>query len=133
MYDGHFIERFIRAWLTSRTVDAVARRMGKGMTSEEARTIAEALMTLGVGIPPDPSDLVLQDLLVLTQRDDDYVDRRGREAYRVGLGTPLEGPWWCSRCGEVRLTGFFVLPVGDLDARFICSRCVHVVNEKEPS
>jgi hypothetical protein len=124
-----FLKRFIRAWLTSRTVEEVARRMGPGVNAEEARLIAEALMEGGVSLPPQPPGLVLRDTLVLQSREDgEFQDRRGREAYRVGPGTPLEGPWECPRCGETRLAGFFVLPEGDTDAWFICVKCVRVID-----
>lgn len=129
MKDRAFLKRFIRAWLTSRTVDEVARRMGPGVSPEEAPLIAEALMDSGVSLPPHPPGLVLRDTLVLKLREDgELQDRRGREAYRVGPGTPLEGPWDCPRCGETRLAGFFVLPEGDMDAWFICTGCVRVID-----
>jgi hypothetical protein len=129
MDDLVFRRRFIRAWLTSRTVGEVASRMGGDMGPTEAQCIADSLVERGYRLPAQPPGLGLRTRLVLTQRDDgDYMDRRGREAYRVGPGTPLEGPWACPRCGETRVAGFFVVPEDNSDAWFICRECVRVVD-----
>jgi hypothetical protein len=126
--DRAFIKRFIRAWLTSHTVEEVAQRLGPGVSTELAGLIAESLIDRGVSLPPQPPGLILRDTVILTMREDgEFQDSSGREAYRVGPGTPLEGPWWCPRCGETRLAGFYVLPNDNSDAWFICVKCVRLV------
>ena len=65
-------------------------------------------------------------LTLVRRADGDFQDRRGREAYQVGPGTPLEGPWACARCGHTRLGGFMVLRREPKSPRFVCGGCARV-------
>ena len=126
-----FARDYLRIWLTSSTLPEVVRRaareLGLPLTCAQARSVARELRRRGARIPARPGGAARRGRLTLARRaDGDYQDRRGREAYRVGPGTPLEGPWACARCSHTRLGGFMVLRTEPKSPRFVCGGCVRV-------
>jgi hypothetical protein len=125
--DGVFRKRFLVAWKHSATVRQVARRLGDCLTAGEVRRVARRLRLEGVDLSRRPEGPGLLGYLYLFGHPDGcYQDLRGRDAYRVGAGTMIEGPWDCARCGSRVVRGFCV--VGRQGHRFVCRKCVRVVN-----
>lgn len=130
-------EDFVRAWVVSRSLREVARRMACLLTPGEARQKAALLRRCGVKLGRRPGRVAGKKPITLTphpESDCMHLDGRGRLAVRVGpkapvLGgrrNPVEGPWTCACCRRPASGGWFVM-TGESARRFACNRCVGVV------
>jgi hypothetical protein len=127
--DDLFSKRFVVAWQHSRSLRHVARRLGGDLTAPEVRRVARRLRRAGVNLAARPQGFCTLGLAFLLRHPDgDYQDLRGRDAYRVGTGTPIEGPWTCRRCGAPTARGFCVLSAGRDRHWHLCQGCVCVLD-----
>ena len=127
--DNVFCKRFVVAWTHSTTVRQVARRLGECLTAEEVWRVARRLRRAGVDLTPLPDGLgILGHTYLFRHPDGDFRDLRSREAYRVGVGTPIEGPWECCRCGDGMVGGYCVLPRSGGRQWFVCRECTRVID-----
>jgi hypothetical protein len=126
--DNLFCMRFIVAWKHSRSLGQVARRLGGNLTAREIKQVARRLRRTGVDLSIRPDGFgLLGHVFLFGQANGDYQDLRGRDAYQVGAGTLIEGPWVCRRCESRMVEGFCVLSdVGDRHW-YVCRPCVLVV------
>lgn len=126
-----FTGDYVHIWMTSASVSEVVARvaaeLGLPITAGEVLLMARRLRRDGVFLPTRPGGARKDQLTLVPQPDGDYLDRHGSAAYPVGPGTPIEGPWVCTRCRRPMCGGFMVL-TAQLDAHWpVCVRCVHVV------
>jgi hypothetical protein len=128
-FDNLFRKRFVVAWNHSRNLRQVASRLGGVLTVGEVWATARQLRREGLDLSQRPAGVgLLGHVYFFGRSNGEYQDLRGRDAYRVGAGTLVEGPWTCRRCGERMVRGFCVLSgVGDRHW-FVCRRCVRVVD-----
>ena len=126
--DNLTAKRLIVAWMHSANLKQVVRLLGSGVTVKWVRRAARHLRRSGVEINPRPGGvLVASYTYVFRVSGADYVDLAGREAYAVGAGTRIEGPWDCCRCKGVMYSGFCTATDGDGGHQFVCRACVQVV------
>jgi hypothetical protein len=123
-----FAEDYVRIWMTSATVTEVVHRvvgeLGFPLSAGEVLLMAQRIRGDGTCLPVRPGEACLPPLTLVPQPDGDYLDNHGRSAYRVGPGTPVEGPWACTRCRAPMCGGFIVLPT-ELDEYWpVCEDCV---------
>ena len=134
---GSTDDTFIRAWLASRSLREVTRRMAHLLTPREARQKAALLRRCGLSLPRKPGRLAGRKPVTLTphpEAADYFLDGRGRLAYRVGPAAPArmqdrppaEGPWPCACCGRPA-GGGWVVATGRRVRRFACGGCVGMV------
>jgi hypothetical protein len=126
--DNLTAKRLVVAWMHAGNIKQVVRLMGPGVTGKWVRRAARHLRREGVKIDPRPSGVrVLEHTYVFRVSDADFVDLAGREAYPVGAGTLVEGPWDSCRCKGRMYAGFCIVTDKDGGHKFACRRCVHVV------
>ncbi len=126
-----FAEDYVRIWMTSATfsevVGRVAAELGLPITAGDVLLMAERIRREGVYLPDRPGRAAQDRLTLLPGPDGDYHDAQARTAYRVGPGTPIEGPWVCTRCRRPMCGGFIVLGA-QLDGHWpVCESCIYVV------
>ena len=131
MDDRVFAEDYVRIWTTSATftevVQRVADELGLPITAGEVLLMARRLRRDGVGLPARPGGAHSEPLRLARGPDGDYRDGNGRRAYKVGPGTPVEGPWVCTRCRGSMCGGFILLPTHLEEHWPVCEGCVVVV------
>ena len=130
MDDPVFAEHYARIWTTSTTVTEVVRRvvgeLGFPLTAGEVLLMAQRIRRDGTNLPVRPGGVSLTPLTLTQQPDGDYRDGHGRRAYRCGPGTPVEGPWVCTRCRGSMCGGFILLPTRLEEHWPVCEGCVDV-------
>jgi hypothetical protein len=127
-----FAEHYVRIWMSSTTVTEVVYRvvgeLGFPLTAGEVLLMAQRLRRDGTHLPVRPGGAHPDPFTLAQQPDGDYRDPHGRTAYKVGPGTPVEGPWVCTRCRGTMCGGFIVVPA-KLDGHWpVCEGCVTVAD-----
>jgi len=127
-----FAEDYVRIWVTSATytevVGRVAAELGLPITAGEVLLMAARIRRDGTCLPVRPGGAGRDPFTFMPHPDGDYRDAHGRTAYRVGPGTPVEGPWVCMRCLRAMCDGFMVL-AATLDGHWpVCTDCVAVTD-----
>ena len=132
MDDRLFAEHYARIWTTSATfsevVQRVADELGLPITAGEVLLMARRIRRDGTPLPVRPGGAGSAPLTLVPGPDGDYQDAHRRKAYRVGPGTPVEGPWVCTRCRGPMCGGFIVLPTHLEEHWPVCEGCVVVAD-----